>query len=300
VSRQPFQRSPGRDTRNVGGRARNLERRYIVANGFLGGPGFLDSVAAAGFDAIWPLDDPSGTVARDISGNALDQSVQSGYTAPTWAQAAGPPGTPSALFAAGSPGDQVARPSYPALTGDFTAAIFVKGTWTASPGKQLIGQGDPLTVHHAGWALGIEASNEGAGSHPIVYVGNTSTGPSSVECDNPAADDVFFLLGVSVVSGVWQPYVNGLAEGSTFSGAYNSHGGIWIGTDISGLSTHDENDAVMSWAMINATRGLTGAEWFDLYTAGVAHGFPLGRKVWTSLGDGSEPGWQDTMIEVEF
>jgi hypothetical protein len=49
VSRQPFQRSPGRDTRNVGGRARNLERRYIeTAANVTSGDGVAVVIAALG------------------------------------------------------------------------------------------------------------------------------------------------------------------------------------------------------------------------------------------------------------
>ncbi len=115
---------------------------------------------------------------------------------------------------------------------------------------------------------------------------------------NAVPDAIWYFLAITRASGVWSLYLDGLFEASYTEGTYNpASGGIWVGN---GASNSAANDVWVSWAALNGTRALSGGEILDLYTRGVAHGFPAGRKVWTSLGDGSDPGWQDETIEVEY
>ena len=82
-------------------------------------------------DAFWKLNESSGVIAYDSSGNDWHLGIDTGFIGPTWAQAAGPPGQQTALFEdqTGAPRDQLARidsPSFPAYSSAFTAAIWVR------------------------------------------------------------------------------------------------------------------------------------------------------------------------------
>ena len=114
-----------------------------------------DVLRATGVGAFWKLDEPSGTVAHDSSGNSWDLNVPSGKSPPAWGAAAGPPGTPSAHFQPGV-ADVFARtasPSFPAYSGDLTAAGWVNLVDSGSDAHFLMGQGNPEQSGGDGWAF---------------------------------------------------------------------------------------------------------------------------------------------------
>jgi hypothetical protein len=267
----------------------NANRVWVkVPAGLFGGPGLADTIVALGFDAVWPLDEGSGVIGHDVSGNGLDLSVPGGFGAPTWGQPAGPPGTQTAKFAFATPA-QLSRASYPALVGDFTAVIFVNrpvwGGGGVTPGIDIFGQGafgGQGGGSHPGWSLTREASNQGSGDRYILFIGGSGGGHLIVG-DNAIADGAFYCLGITRASGVWRMYVDGLLESTIYTeGTYLSASGIWVGAGVNPAV----NDMLASYAMIHSTRALSGAEMLEIPTIATTGGFPPVGTFWMPDGTG--------------
>lgn len=254
--------------------------RTLVTIPTVGTPNLNGVIHGLAPDAWWKLDESSGIIAHDSSGNGWDASLQTGgYVAPTWAQATGPPGTQTAKFVAGTstgaPGSQVRNGSFPACTTDFSAAIWVKVPVLGT--RQLIGQFDPLTTHHAGWSIEMDGVGQ-----IILLIGNTSTGPSTIVADVTYAVNTWYLVGITRISGVFRMYVNGALQSNTSSAAYTSHNGIWLGTDPNGGLRFESIDVFLSYGMAWGSRGLSGAEMLSIYNGA----FPFAANT-VLINDGS-------------
>jgi hypothetical protein len=257
-----------------------LERRHIkLPPGLLGGPGLNDTLDTLGFDAVWPFDDAAGSVAHDSTGNGHDLSTVSGFADPTWAQAAGPPGTQSALFEVSPASACMEETTTGTITGDFTAGVWFKGAGS----KDFMGSGF-FGGHssHAGWALIRQATS----GKLLLFVGNTTSGPNTVLSDNAMTSTDFHLGLITRIAGEWLMYVDGLLQAASYTeGLYTPAAGIWFGSPPSGVL--GDTDGTMSYGMLAATRGLSGAEVLEVYNAGVTHGIPGSGTVPVAGGDGS-------------
>ncbi len=86
-----------------------------------GSGSLLDRITGHSPNAFWKLNESSGNIAHDSSGNGYDLTISGAKVAPTWGQAAGPPGETSAGWLPAT-NQGVTLASYPSLSGgDFTA-----------------------------------------------------------------------------------------------------------------------------------------------------------------------------------
>ncbi len=248
-----------------------------------GGPGLDDTTLVLAPDLWWKLDEASGTTAHDSSGNSNDGTVPAGYGTPTWGQAAGPPGTLTAQFDKTTK-TRLYRSSFPAMSGDFTAAVWVNHS--SNIGGLSMGQGQSSQSGAAGWEFGIEAFNVGAGNRMSLFIGH-STGPHVIEGNNALTVDgsTWYLLGVTHSGSLWTIYVNGLAQTATFSGSYTAASGIWVGHNDN-VSPVFGNDGLESYAMAWGSRALSGAEMLELYTLAFTLGHHASGEVLTADGSG--------------
>lgn len=200
-------------------------------------PGFAkiptgDTIDAiiSGFDPAgwWKLNEDSGSVAADSSGNGLDMTVDAGRVNPVWGQPAGPPGEQTADFETGASTTYArVQRTWAALSGDFTAGIFVTHTSATLP-TQVFGQGNPSRAGGTGWMLWILGSDVTYTSHPAIYFG----GVGSIFADNPLPVDTWAMLAVVHDGTEWRLNVNGLDQASTHTGSYTaSSSPLWIGHD---------------------------------------------------------------------
>jgi hypothetical protein len=261
-----------------------------------GGPGLDDTTLRLAPDLWWKLDEGSGTTAHDSSGNSNDGTVPAGYGTPAWAQSAGPPGAQSALFSKTAK-TRLYRSSFPAMSGDFTAAVWVNHA--DNLGGLAMGQGQSSQSGAPGWEFGIEAFNVGAGNRMSLFVGH-STGPHVVEGNNALTVDgtTWYLLGITHASGLWTMYVNGLAQTATMSPSYTAASGIWVGHNDN-TSPVFGNDGLESYAMAWGSRALSGAEMLELYSLAFTFGNHDAGEVLTSDGAGRSSFAAPT-VEVEF
>jgi hypothetical protein len=266
-----------------------------------------DVLRATGVGAFWKLDEPSGTVAHDSSGNGWDLNVPSGKSPPTWGQPAGPPGTPSAKFTLGVD-DMFARtasPSFPAYLGDLTAAGWVNLADSGADAHYLMGQGDPMGITNDGWAL-LVGGTATLPAHKAFVLFNDGTGaPSEIDGNDLLVTNgtTWYFLAVVRDAGEFKLYVDGLLQAATSSAAYAAAGGFKIG-DVRGTSTGIENYDLQGLASYFATwsRALTSTELLEIKDATASHTGevltigPDGTPIWTppkvSVGVNGDPGTQ--------
>lgn len=263
-----------------------------LPTGLTGGPGLNDTILNLAPDIFWKLNEGTGNIAHDSSGNGWDAAVQTGFVAPTWGQTAGPPGATSAKFQFATQA-AVSNGSFPTLTGNFSAVIWVnRPVWGGGgvvPGKDLIGQGNfgGQGTGHTGWSLAIEPSN--AGIHGFnIAIGNTGGAPASVESNAAIVDGTWYVVGLTRASGVWRMYVNGLLQASTYTeGTYSpaTSQAIWLGIPPNGTAA--ANDCLMSYAMVWGSRALSGGEMLSLPTIAATGGLPTVGQVPTADGSGN-------------
>lgn len=259
-----------------------------LPTGLSGGPGLDDTIVTLAPDAWWKFNENSGNTAADSSGNGHDATVAlantlagSGtFVAPTWAQAAGPPGTQTALFQH-SPASCVAEGSLGTISGDFTAAVWFKRPAT-SDFLYIMGAGPSAPVtNHSGWALQIQQTT----GNLNLIIGNTTSGPNSFTSNAATTASTWQFAAITRISGVWRMYVDGLLQASSYTeGSYTPHSGIFFGSLPIGTPTQD---IALSYGMVWGSRGLSGAEVLELATTAVSQGIPGSGTVPIAGGDGT-------------
>jgi len=259
----------------------------------------LDSlILAAVPDGFWKLNESSGTVAADSSGNGVDMSSVS-FIPPVWAQPSGPPGQQTADFntGSGSSGSGWARVhrTWAVLSADFTAGVWAKRDNTN--GGEMFGQGNVGRSGGSGWQLAFTS----AGTIPANVAHLDAKGPGTVYGLNPVTPGnwVFLAATYKASSGEWKLYVNGLLQGS-MTGTFAPAGlpDLWIGHDGAiglPLGGHP-SDSTLSYAFL-INRTLTGSELLAMNDSTV----PVDRTnyVLTINGSGQQE-WLPSMIEVEY
>jgi hypothetical protein len=191
----------------------------------------IEGLDPAGF---WKLNESTGTVAHDSSGNGLDlSSAVSGGQAPSWGAAAGPPGQPAANFQTGTGGiggtaGREARNWAAPLTGAFTVGIFVSRNSTNY--TPVVGQGDPGRSGGTGWIIEITSPSTGPGNRANFVM----SGVGVIQSDNPILASTWVMLAGVYTGSALKFYVNGLLQTGTATGTATAAPApytLWIGQD---------------------------------------------------------------------
>lgn len=245
----------------------------------------LDQIIGKSPNGFWKLNESSGTVAHDSSGNGYDMATAGGKAAPTWGQPAGPPGELCAGWLPSS-NQGVELTTYPYLsTGDFTAVgwAYYNDTDTADI-YAMIGQGNGAVSFGQGWGLGIGGSSTGYPKKLVAWFGHGTSGPFTIVGNNALTAATWYMFALVQSSGSQYIYVNGLQQTATGTFTYTNHLGIWLGNDFDVSSAAERMSGRMSyWATFN--RALSGTELLAMYNTGTTGGnIPAGEVVIT---DGS-------------
>jgi hypothetical protein len=177
-------------------------------------------------DAWWKEDESSGVVAFDSTANRFDQPLGTGESAPTWGQAAGPPGTQTAEFDTTVP-QGFFLTTYPALTDNFSATGWIYRLNNEQ--NYIVGQSSPA-VRHKGWTLTVDAHNEVPENHASLWVG-TGTSLTTLDGDNPIPLQAWTFLGMTCAAKTFTFYVNGDPQATAAVPAYVTEAGIWLAND---------------------------------------------------------------------
>jgi hypothetical protein len=216
-----------------------------------GGAGLANTIIAAGANALWKLDETSGSVAHDSSGNGFNLGPANNPSA--WGGPAGPPGTLAAVFDPAAV-EGWALNTYTKL-GDAGAAFSVFGwmkyndTVIASP-KCLVNQSADVGVSFGqGWALMMQGANDTHPHHLLLYTNDTSNvDPERFASDNTLALNTWFFVAVTWSGTTWHMFVNAVQQAGTDSRAWTPNTGISLGA-IRGLGVNGgfSMDGSMSW-----------------------------------------------------
>lgn len=260
-------------------------------------PGFpagdvADKILQAGPAAFWKLDETTGIIAHDSSGNGHDLTADAsaGYTPPMWGQGAGPSGDTTAKWV-----DNTSRVSSPTgspmgdFTDNFTAAVFVNVHTNPLFAGELIGQG---TAAHSqpGWAIGAYGLGDATLEKFAVRVST-----NALYADNPFTLDTWYFVAVVRDSGIWKLYVDGLLQAATITDSPGTGYGnnTWLGNDAYTFSGHTLclQDALLSYAFI-VDRAMSGEELLSITAGTDSTGLVLG------IDDNGNVTWVQPKVEV--
>lgn len=265
---------------------------------------FGDTVAdiILGLDPVgfWKLNELSGTIAHDSSGNGNDMDTAGGFSPPTWGQTAGPPGDVVAFWPDPGVGADTYRESctLAAKTNNFSSGIWAKLDSSAPANiNEILGQGQPSHTQ-PGWGLAMYWDGGSGGAEFRLKVSDGAV-VDTVLGNGPPVLDTWYLLGVTRDSGTWKLYLDGLlqTDNSTQSPSSGSTD-TWIGSDAFPGHTSYARKVYMSYAFITDTV-LSSVQWLEIYNTGVLGGAVEADEVWTAQGDGTAA-WAPARIQVEF
>jgi len=234
-------------------------------------------ILGLGPDAWWKLDETTGVIAHDSSGNSHDLTASAGYSSPAWAQAAGPPGTTTAGWTTTS--NTGFTGALTAFTDNFTAGIWVYVTAVPVFTGEILGQG---TAQHSGtgWALTMLANSGTTVDETFMFIVNGTP----YTANNPFSLNTWYFLALVRDSGTWKLYVNGLLQAATATTSPGSAygGNTWIGTDAFAAHSTYLRNARLSYGFI-FNRVLTGSQLLEIYNSAVLPaGANLGKALITS------------------
>lgn len=229
------------------------------------GSGGLTGFALATFltnpDAMWPLDELTGTTARDIL--AGHHTAGTAGTTPSWAAIASPVAQFAPRFPQLSGFDTTTVGYLPNLSGDFSAAVWAyKGT---DCDRQLYG----TQLHGAGgqgWDWDWADSGFAPHNSALMVIG-TGGGIAVLPTDGAMGLLTWYWLVITRIAGTFTYYVDAVAQATTYAGAYDAGGPrkVWIGYDSMGFSPI--GDIYLSYATLWATRGLSAGEVAGIFAA---------------------------------
>lgn len=250
-------------------------------------------LALTSLDAFWKLNETTGTVAADSSGNGYDLASYGASPAtlpPAWGQAAGPPGETSAEFAANR---GLTRTHHTGYTTNFT----MLGWFQRAPHGHfdaLAGQGFEGNTN----SWGIVISNGGGTTDKLIaQVGTTA----AIASDSTLSNSTWYMAALTRGASTWHLYVNGVQQTATSSASPGSvPTTLWLGNDnFSAFGNRYFDDGLESyWALIG--RELTAAEILNIYNSAGAAGTAGAGMVYTNPGSGGAPYWAYPTIEVTY
>jgi hypothetical protein len=260
----------------------------------------IDKAILAALPAgFWKLNESSGSVAADSSGHGQDLTATSPALDPLWGHAAGPPGEQAADMENGTGGiggtAAVVKRDWPAITGDFTAGIWVSHNSNAF--TYTMGQGNPARSGGAGWQLGVGGSPNP--TKPYAYM----HGLGGIDALNPLPDDTWAFLACTfdAAAGTLNFYVDGLLEGS-LTGSYvpvTSSAPLWIGHDsgVGGFAVFVCNCVCSYGFLVN--RVLSGTELLNISGAAAAGSSEGTEGLVVGIDENGDVGWVHPTVEVQ-
>lgn len=245
-----------------------------------------DIILSYGPAAFWKLDESSGDVAHDSSGNNHHLEPVNGIPA-EWGQEVAPTGKTSALFVDDdNEFNQNADVAMSAFTNNFTAGIWFSFSSNPAQNNELIGQG--AGSHSAGgWTLGL------FGAVATVLING-----DSIVGNNTLSQNTWYFAACVRDAGTFKLYINGLVQTDTMTTSFTGDTNSWIGNDGFASHTSYSHDMLLSFGFI-IDDVLTGDQLLELYESGFSGGAIGAGKVWTADGEGGAS-WQYPTIEVEY
>ncbi len=264
-------------------------------SGFGGLPSLASVIAnTPGLQGFWKLNESSGTVAADSSGNGYDMTPPATpgnpYGPPNWAAIQTPYSENAAMFDSALGESSTA---FPSQAGDLSVGIWAYRTGACA--GFIIGQGE-VTSNIAGFAL-----RHGEGPTSIsVFIGDTTGGPHVIGSDATPTTDTWYFIVATRASHIWRLYINAEVQSTTYDDGgtnYDAGSGAWIGNPP-GASALRFFTGDLSYGYI-FNRALTAAEILTQYVAGVSAGVVPEGYVLTADGAGGQS-FQPPTIEVQF
>lgn len=234
---------------------------------------FSEAVILLGVDAYYKLDETSGTVARDSSGNGYDATVVPTYSAPVWNVSGGPLGTPAARFSRGSPFDPGPTVGFQsAHTFPAPSACTFLG-WINrldSDTSYLLTFGRPADGSIIGaasfWATSIVANANKFG----LVAGN---GSSEVEIYGDVAypfPGTWHFIAATWNGSAWHHYVDGVQQASTTGQSPGASGQLLRMGVYQGSSGNTGSYADMQHLAYYGSQALSAAQIAALYALAIA------------------------------
>lgn len=229
-----------------------------------GGADLLNTILAAGADAVWKLDETSGTTAHDSSGNGFDLGVND--NAPNWGQVAGPPGTTTAAFS-NTPARGLNRAAFAALGSGGTAfSVFGWANFTdTSPADAytLVAQGtDPTIAFSTGWSIAINGSHL---ADPLKLQATSNDGTfansDTFTSDSALTPATWYFLAVTYTGTTFHLYVNGVLQAGSSNRSWSPRTGIALGSVTHTVGEPSSNfEGRMSWWSVVPNLALTSTQ----------------------------------------
>lgn len=267
----------------------------------LGGDTLDAAILGLAPGGFWKLNESSGTVAADSSGNGLDLTVAGTGDPITWAQTAGPPGEQTARF---NHHNRVVR-SWPSFgtAASFTAGLWFK--WNLNNAQLIMGQGAPSRAGWNGWQLAQNSTGTitAHGGGRVIFELEGVTLLDAVNATTVGAWQLIVGVYDHTVPEA-RLYIDAVLQGTISASGYTPYiagPDLWIGYDShtsfpggsGGTNTFDA-----SYAFVYPV-ALTGPEITDIFNHAGSTGFTEDGLVLTSNGFGASS-WEPPTILVTY
>lgn len=202
-------------------------------------------ISASSPDAWWKLNETSGTVAHDSSGNGHDAPTTAGQSTATWAAAVSPVGQVAAHFHTSGTATEFSIPAYPSLGATFTAGGWINRDTNLH--QDFIGQNWPVHAGQDGWKLGVEAFNEGALNKAILSFGDGAATFTVIPSDVDITPGQWYSIACRRAGGVFTLWVNGVKQSTSSAAAFTADSGVLLGFDGSSFGLTGYGSYWMTW-----------------------------------------------------
>lgn len=213
--------------------------------------GFVSAVLSTNPDALWPLNEVSGTTAYDALSGHHDAFASP--LNPTFAADTSPVGTPAPSFLH----DQNFGTTWtPTMAGDFSVACFAKAM--ADGVQTAMSFNSPVGAFN-GWALGRGVLSSPSLKKFLAEIGDGVT-TQALPSDASNTAGTWYWLALTRASGLFTFYINGAAQATTYSGTYVSGGAakIYMGYPVGTGS--QAADIRLAYCAVWTTRALSASE----------------------------------------
>jgi hypothetical protein len=190
---------------------------------------------ALGPGALWKLNEQTGVIAHDSSGNALDLSVPISFVPPTWGGPILPPGETSAMWFDSAGFTRMNRPSFPSYAGDFTVGGWFERLTGDLHSYFCVSQGDGINN-----GFGLEIRSDAATPFPdcAVFSMQGSGGRIEIGSDAKLINNVPYAIAIRRQSSVCSIHIAGIKQSTTMTPAYTAGTGFNMGSAASACSSY--------------------------------------------------------------